>query len=408
MVFWDNRSLMHLAAGTPDHLRRRCTAPPSKAATRRFSDLSFSDHPSMNRFTAQTAAASAPAAAIALLAGSLRHSAHAEGQIRIAEQFGIVYLLLNVAQEQKLIEKHGKAAGVDAKVEWIKLSGGSAVNDALLSGNIDIAGAGVGPLLTLWDRTKGKQNVKRRGLAGQLSVLPGEQQPEREDDRRLHREGPHRAAGGGRVGAVARAAARLGQALGRQGVQEARQDQVACRTPTRPRPSSAAAPRSRRHFGNPPFQEQELAGNPKAHIVLNSYDVLGGPASATVLYATEKFRNENPKTYKAFVDALDEAAQFVTANPEKAADIYLKVSKAKLDRELLLKIIKNPEVQFKIHAAEHLPAGRVHAPRGRDQEQAGLGEGLLLRRRPEHVGAEATDRHASANTGAPLLLQSTA
>jgi NitT/TauT family transport system substrate-binding protein len=35
----------------------------------------------------------------------------------------------------------------------VKLSGGSAVNDALLSGNIDIAGAGVGPLLTLWDRT---------------------------------------------------------------------------------------------------------------------------------------------------------------------------------------------------------------------------------------------------------------
>jgi NitT/TauT family transport system substrate-binding protein len=32
------------------------------------------------------------------------------------------------------------------------------------------------------------------------------------------------------------------------------------------------------HFGNPPFQEQELAGNPRAHIVLNSYDVLGGPA----------------------------------------------------------------------------------------------------------------------------------
>ena len=23
LVFWDNRSLMHLAAGTPDHLRRR-------------------------------------------------------------------------------------------------------------------------------------------------------------------------------------------------------------------------------------------------------------------------------------------------------------------------------------------------------------------------------------------------
>ena len=101
------------------------------------------------------------------------------------------------------------------------------------------------------------------------------------------------------------------------------------------------------HFGNPPFQEQELAGNPQARIILNSYDVLGGPSSATVLYATDKWRSENPKTYKAFVDALNEAAQFVAANPEKAADIYLKVSNAKTDRDLLLKIIKNPEVQFK-------------------------------------------------------------
>ncbi len=85
----------------------------------------------------------------------------------------------------------------------------------------------------------------------------------------------------------------------------------------------------------------------RAHRARTRYEVLGGPASATVLYATEKFRSENPKTYKAFVDALAEAAKFVTANPEQAADIYLKVSNAKLDRELLLKIIKNPEVQFK-------------------------------------------------------------
>ena len=101
------------------------------------------------------------------------------------------------------------------------------------------------------------------------------------------------------------------------------------------------------HFAAPPFQQLELAGNPNAHVVLDSYQVLGGPSSATVLYATEKFRAENPKTYQAFVEALNEAAQFVTANPEKAADIYIKVSNAKIDRDLLLKIIKNPEVQFK-------------------------------------------------------------
>ncbi len=90
-------------------------------------------------------------------------AAAAEGQLRIAKQFGVVYLLLNVAEDQKLIEKHGKEAGLDIKVEYLQLSGGSAVNDALLSGSVDIGSAGVGPLFTLWDRTRGRQNV--RGVA---------------------------------------------------------------------------------------------------------------------------------------------------------------------------------------------------------------------------------------------------
>ena len=70
----------------------------------------------MKNITRKTAAV---LAGLGLLAGSL--AARAEGQIRIAEQFGVVYLLLNVAQDQKLIEKHAKAAGIDAKVEWVKL-----------------------------------------------------------------------------------------------------------------------------------------------------------------------------------------------------------------------------------------------------------------------------------------------
>ena len=107
---------------------------------------------------AATLATAAGLLAAGLAAPSIGQAA--EGRLRIAEQFGIVYLLLNVVQHQKLIEKHGKAAGVDIQVEFLKLSGGSAVNDALLSGSIDIAGAGVGPLFTLWDRTKGRQNVK--------------------------------------------------------------------------------------------------------------------------------------------------------------------------------------------------------------------------------------------------------
>lgn len=274
--------------------------------------------------------------------------ARAEGQLRIAEQFGIVYLLLNVAQDQQLIEKHGKAAGVDIKVEWLKLSGGSVVNDALLSGSVDIAGAGVGPLLTIWDRTYGKQNV--RGVAS-LGNFPYYLVSNNPKVKTIADFGDKDRIAVPAVGvSVQSRVLQLASAKLWGDAQYNKLDKVSIAVP---HPDATAAIISggteiTGHFGNPPFQEQELAGNPNAHIVLKSYDVLGGPSSATVLYATEKFRKDNPKTYGAFLGALDEAAKFISANPEKAADIYLKVNKGNTDRKLLLQIIKNPEVQFKI------------------------------------------------------------
>ncbi|AJG24038.1 ABC transporter substrate-binding protein [Cupriavidus basilensis] len=287
--------------------------------------------------------------ALTLAAGmAATGAAHAEGKIRIAEQFGVVYLLLNVARDQQLIEKHGKQQGVDVKVEWTQLSGGAAVNDALLSGAIDIAGAGVGPLLTVWDRTHGKQNVKGVASLGNFPYYLVSNNPKVKtiadftDKDRI-------ALPAVSVSVQSRV---LQLAAAKQWGDKAfnRLDKW---TVAVPHPDAAAAiiaggTEISGHFGNPPFQEQELAGNPNARIVLNSYDVLGGPSSATVLYATEKFRNDNPKTYRAFVDALAEAARFATANPEAAADLYIRVNKARIDRALLVKILKNPQVQFKV------------------------------------------------------------
>ena len=48
------------------------------------------------------------------------------------------------------------------------------------------------------------------------------------------------------------------------------------------------------HFGSPPFQYQQLE-KPGIHTVLNSYDVLGGPATFNVVWTTTKFRDENPE-----------------------------------------------------------------------------------------------------------------
>lgn len=288
------------------------------------------------------------AAALGLAALVAAAPVHAEGKLRIAQQFGLTYLLLNVAQDQKLIEKHGKQLGVPVDVEWLQLSGGNAVNDALLSGSIDVAGAGVGPLLTIWDRTAGRQNVKGVASLGNFPYYLVSTNPNVKtiadftDKDRI-----------GLPAAGVSVQARILQmaAAKRWGTSEfARLDRL---TQTMPHPDAAAAVIAGRteingHFATPPFQEQELAGNPQAHIVLSSYDVQGGPSSSTVLYATEKYVKENPKTTRAFVDALAEAAELATQNPELAADAYLRVTKAKIDRALLVKIIRNPQFQYKV------------------------------------------------------------
>ncbi|MDY1017753.1 ABC transporter substrate-binding protein [Pseudomonas coleopterorum] len=283
-----------------------------------------------------------------LLAGAVvaPAQAHAEGEIRIAEQFGIVYLLLNVVRDQHLIEKHGKEAGIDIKVDWTQLSGGSAVNDALLSGAIDIAGAGVGPLLTIWDRTHGRQNVKAVASLGNFPYYLLSNNPKVKTIADFTEKD--------RIAVPA-----VGVSVQSRFLQYAAAKQWGDKEYNRldkytiavPHPDATAAliaggTELSGHFSNPPFQDQALA-NPDVHVVLNTYDLLG-PNSPTVLFATEKFREENPKTYHAFVEALAEAADFAQKDKGAAADTYIRVTGAKIDRAALLEIIDNPQFEFSI------------------------------------------------------------
>src|SRR6185437_5145267 len=107
----------------------------------------------------------------AALLGWLPPAMAQDSEIRLAQQFSMGYLQLNVMQHQKLIEKHAATLGIpNAKVSWFKFNGPTAVNEALISGNVDIGSGGVTGLLTLWARTKGTpQEV--RGISA-LSSQP--------------------------------------------------------------------------------------------------------------------------------------------------------------------------------------------------------------------------------------------
>jgi NitT/TauT family transport system substrate-binding protein len=99
------------------------------------------------------------------------------------------------------------------------------------------------------------------------------------------------------------------------------------------------------HFGSPPFQYQQLE-KPGIHTVLNSYDVLGGPATFNVVWTTSKFRSENPKLYDAFVKALDEATAIINKDKKAAAEAYLRISKDKDTVTDILAMLNDPAIVY--------------------------------------------------------------
>src|SRR5262245_11934437 len=86
-------------------------------------------------------------------------------EMRFARQFSMGYLQFNLMEKHQLLEKHAKAAGIpEVKVVWATFNSPAAMNDALLSGSVDIVSGGVPGLLTIWARTQGTANAVK-GIA---------------------------------------------------------------------------------------------------------------------------------------------------------------------------------------------------------------------------------------------------
>jgi sulfonate transport system substrate-binding protein len=95
----------------------------------------------------------------AAMLGLCAATASAQVEIRFTRQFSMGYLQFNIMEHHQLLEKHAKAAGIgDLKVVWATFNSPAAMNDALLSGSVDIVSGGVPGLLTIWARTQASAN----------------------------------------------------------------------------------------------------------------------------------------------------------------------------------------------------------------------------------------------------------
>jgi NitT/TauT family transport system substrate-binding protein len=245
-------------------------------------------------------------------------------EVRIAQPYGVIYLPSYVAVDRQLIQKHAKALGLpEPKVTLTRLSSGPAGSDMILSGNADFAMGGYGPMLTLWDKTRGPQKVKGVMALSSSPIFLISTDPRIKTIRDF-----------GENDRIAVSAVKvtlqaifLQMAAAKEFGWENR-FKLDPLTVSMSNPDGMAAVLSgggevRTHATILPFSVEEMESG-KAHMVMTSDEIWGGKASTAVLFGTERFRSENPKLYAALVAAFEEAIDFINANPAAAAEIYVK------------------------------------------------------------------------------------
>jgi len=268
-------------------------------------------------------------------------------EIRLARQYSMGYLQFYVMEHQQLIEKHARTLGIpDLKVSWITLNGPAAVNDALISGNIDIATGGVPGLLVLWSRTKGTpQEVRGIAALSSQPFLLNSRDPAIKTIRDF-KDTDRIAVPAIKVSVQAitlqMAAAK---AYGIRGFDTLDPLTVSMSPPDATVALLGGKSEVTSVFSVPPFQYQQLE-NPAVHTVLNSFDLMGGSHTFTVAWTAAKFRDGNPALYKALVAALKEATDIVNKDKPAAAALWIEDSKSKLPLDMVGKLVAGPQVRW--------------------------------------------------------------
>jgi len=292
------------------------------------------------------------AAAIAFAATS----AMAEvDELKMMSQYGIGYMQLTIMKADKLVEKHLAKQGLGStKVTWATMGAGAAANDALLSGSLHFAAGGTGPAIILWDRTRANLDV--RGVAA-LSSMPNllvSRNPAVKTIKDFTEKDRIAMAGAGSSVQTTYLQMAAAKEFGIENYKKLNPLMVNLPHPEGLRALLSGQGEVNAQFTSPPFQNMALE-NPAVHTVLNSYDVMGGPNTFLMVWATKKFREENPKTYRAVFDALKEATDAINADKKRAAEVYVREGGGKENVEKLLKIMEDPQVRYTLAPDRILP-----------------------------------------------------
>ncbi|MGP0091270.1 MAG: ABC transporter substrate-binding protein [Xanthobacteraceae bacterium] len=250
--------------------------------------------------------------------------AHAEvGELRVplgAGGFG--FLPLHMMQKFSLVEKQAADLGLNVTVNWSHIGGPQVMNEALLSGSVDFIATGPPAFLTLWDRTKGRVNVK--GVAA-MSSMPMYLNTRADHLDKVDDIRPDEKIAVTAVKVSIPSIVMQMYAKTKYGAAEVfRFDPY---TVSLTHPDAMVAMLSGRteikaHYASSPFHQRERK-DPSVRTIMTSSEVMGGSTTFTMIATTQKFHDANPKVYAAFVGALKQAFAMIEKDKKTAAAVLL-------------------------------------------------------------------------------------
>ncbi|MGY2050051.1 ABC transporter substrate-binding protein [Methylobacterium sp. JK268] len=282
--------------------------------------------------------------AASAIAGFPRASvAQAKTEIVLSRQLGLLYIPTHVVEKQQLLEKHCAKLGLKGvTTRWLTFANGGAQQDGLLSGNVDIINTGTGPLLLLWDKSRGR--VKGIVATSSQPIQLISRDP-RITSLKDFREGDRIAVPTIRSSTQAillqMAASRLygNKAWNRLDpftVQLGHADAfIALKN---------LGHEVRSHFSAPPYQSYELKQVPSAHLVATSSEIIGTPLSQGQFITTTAFAEANPVVVQALRNAVAEAKTFIEAETAETVAIYRAVTGDKTPPAELLGLLREPDM----------------------------------------------------------------
>ena len=273
--------------------------------------------------------------------------AHAATEVRLSHGYGIHFLPMMVIRDRQLLEKHIARAGLPLPtLTWRTLDSGSTINDAMLSGALDIAGTGAPGFITLWSKARRTPASAVTGLCalGGGSQWLNTNNPAVKSLRDFTEHDKIAVPGIKTSFSAVMLEIAAAKEFGLDNY--AKLDPI---TVSLPHPDAFAALVSGKteitaHFSSPPFSIQELT-HPGIHRVVSTMDLLG-PITIDVAYAPQRFADANPGLVEAFLAAKDEADAMILHDRAAAAESFVRVSGVKMSPDVIGLMLDDPETTY--------------------------------------------------------------